>query len=405
MTARAGMAHSRIDVPAGLAMDGYKRRRSPAAGTRDPLEATALYVADEHGAAVLVSLDLVSVGAGLVDLLRRRIREEVDVVGALVAATHTHSGPAGVRASPEDGTVIDAVVDAVRDSVARAAGSAAPAQARVGTGELPAGVATNRNDPAAPIDRRLTLIRLSGVDGSVIGRIWHTGVHPTVLGPDNLHYSADLPGEVRRRLRRDDEPVMFLNGPAGDVSSRFVRRGRDSDELERLGGLLCRALPPTDRPIRLSPVVSAERVVTLQPADRNSEQAAQLRPRTERELESEELTAGERRRLESVLEGLARLDQYPPQDSRVEAPVQVLRLGDLVLAGIPGEVVSALSFLRAEHSDETFLLVGYANGYIGYLTTPTDEPTYETLVSHVDAGAGVRLMAVADELARETFHA
>src|SRR5262245_8535659 len=108
MTTRAGMAHSRIDLPAGLAMDGYGARLSPASGTRDPLEATALFVADEDRAAVVVSLDLVGVGADLVEALRRRIRKEVGVASVLVAATHTHAGPAGVRTKPDDDAVTDA---------------------------------------------------------------------------------------------------------------------------------------------------------------------------------------------------------------------------------------------------------------------------------------------------------
>jgi neutral ceramidase len=403
MTTRAGMASSRIDVPTGLPMDGYGARSSPAEGTRDPLEATALYVADENRAVALVSLDLVGVGAELVRLLRGRIHEEVDVVGALVAATHTHAGPAGVRSTPGSDVVTAAIVDAVGECVDRAATTAAPVRARIGTGQLPTSVATNRNDPADPIDRSLTLIRLERTDGEPVGLLWHTGVHPTVLGPDNLRYSADLPGEVRRRLRRGDEPVMFLNGPAGDVSSRFTRRGRDSTELVRLGGLLRDALPPADRALRLSPVMSAERTVIVQPADHKHE-AAHLRSRTVRELQSKELKAGERRRLESVLEGLARMDG-PAPSGPVEAPVQVVRLGDLVLAGVPGEAVSALSRLQPDEPDVTFLLVGYANDYIGYLTKSTVEPTYETLVSRVDAGAGVRVMATASELARESLHA
>ncbi|MGH8883243.1 MAG: hypothetical protein ACRD0P_38860, partial [Stackebrandtia sp.] len=267
---------------------------------------------------------------------------------------------------------------------------------------MPATVATNRNDPAAPIDRRLTLIRLLGTDGTLVGLLWHTGVHPTVLGPDNLQYSADLPGEVRRRLRRRDEPVMFLNGPAGDVSSRFVRRSRDGAELERLGGLLYEALPPTRRPIALAPVMGAERRLAVRAAHHDSKQTEQLRKRTLRNLQPQGLTGGERRRLESVLEGLARLNRHQQDD--VEAEVQVVRLGDLVVAAVPGELVSALSRMRTKQPGVTLLLVGYANGYLGYLTEPrSDETTYETLVSRVDSGVGERLITAAADLQREIF--
>ncbi|MGH3385398.1 MAG: hypothetical protein ACRDO1_12515 [Nocardioidaceae bacterium] len=398
------MSHSQIEVPLGIAMDGYGSRRSPALGTRDPLEATALFVADEHRAAILVSLDLVAVDVRLVRQLRRLIHKEVGVACTLIAATHTHAGPTGVRTSTEGGSVTAAILDAVSSCVRRAAATAAPVQVRVGTGQMPATVATNRNDPAAPIDRRLTLIRLLGTDGTLVGLLWHTGVHPTVLGPDNLQYSADLPGEVRRRLRRRDEPVMFLNGPAGDVSSRFVRRSRDGAELERLGGLLYEALPPTRRPIALAPVMGAERRLAVRAAHHDSKQTEQLRKRTLRNLQPQGLTGGERRRLESVLEGLARLNRHQQDD--VEAEVQVVRLGDLVVAAVPGELVSALSRMRTKQPGVTLLLVGYANGYLGYLTEPrSDETTYETLVSRVDSGVGERLITAAADLQREIFSA
>ena len=395
------MGHCRMELPPGLPMDGYGSRRSPATGTRDPLEATVLHVADDLCTAVVVSLDLVAVGSSLVERVLCCVHETVPEAHVLIAATHTHAGPAGVRSAVEGEAVTEAIIDAVRVSARHAAATATTVHARIGVGTLPAGVATNRNTPEAVIDRRLTVVELTGYDGSRVGLIWHTGVHPTVLGPENLEFSADLPGEVRRHMRSSAEPVLFLNGAAGDVSTRFTRRGRDGVELERLGELLHGALPATDRSIVLSPVVVSERTVTLAVAHHDRDHAEQLRRPTEQRLTSTQLGRGDRRRLESVLEGLLKLQRCPLEGDSIDARVQVLRMGGLVLVCLPGEPVSALSLSQPEDAAVTSLVVGYANGYIGYLTSQSDDYAYETLASQAEAGSGAHLMATANEQIRE----
>lgn len=402
MTAYAGMGNCRLELPPGLPMDGYSARRSPAIGTHDSLEVTVLYVADECAAVAIVGLDLVAAGSELVQRVRRCVQEQIPAAHVFVVASHTHSGPAGVRGDMQVDAVFGSVIGAVRVAASHAMGTAGPVRARIALGELPANVATNRNDPEAVIDRALTVVEITRNDGSRLGLVWHTNVHPTVLGPDNLRYSADLPGEVRRRLRNADEPVLFLNGAAGDVSTRFTRRSRDETELRRLGELLYAAIPLPSDPISLSPVNMAERTVTLQVAEGRHAHHDGLRRATEQRLKSRHLTTGDRRRAESVLEGLARSDSAVPETDSIEALVQVFRLGQLVLVGLPGEPVSALKRLGA-HASLTPLLVGYANGYIGYLTTQSDESTYETLASPVEAAAGNRLIGIADELTREVL--
>lgn len=381
-------------------MDGYSARRSPANGTRDSLEATVLYVTDEHSAVAVVGLDLVAAGSELAQRVRHCVQEQIPAAHVFVVATHTHSGPAGVRGDVHVDIVFGSVIGAVRVAARHAVGTAGPVRTRIALGELPASVATNRNNPEAVIDRALTVVEVTRNDGSRIGLVWHTGVHPTVLGPENLEYSADLPGEVRRRLRNADEPVLFLNGAAGDVSTRFTRRSRDEAELQRLGELLFAAIPLPNRPISLSPVNVAERNITLQAAKGTHANNDDLRRATRQRLKSRYLTTGDRRRAESVLEGLAKSHPTTTEADSVAAPVKVVRLGQLVLVGLPGEPVSALSRMRANAS-LTPLLVGYANGYIGYLTAQGDESTYEALASQVEAKSGNRLMSIADELTRE----
>lgn len=388
MTIYAAMASRPLDLPTGLAMDGYGSRTHPSNGTMDRLEATVLSLRAPSGSVVFVGLDVVAVARPLVDRIRDVIVEILGTSEVVVAASHTHAGPAGPR---EGRDPADVILPTVRAAALQVVEQHRPVQPWLGVGAIPDGVATNRNDPELPIDRRLTSLWLYA-EQDLVGLVWHAGVHPTVLGPDMLQYSADLPGEVRRRVRAGtgnpatELPVLFLNGTAGDVSTRWVRQARDVDEVRRIGGLLHAAMPGGDQLLDLDPVVLRDADVTLDPVEADPVRLDALQSRAERQIRLAR-SAGERRRWESVLEGVAharRTEHGVP----VEVVVQHLALGTLGLWILPGEPVTSLAGLVPEGD----LVVGYANDYVGYLTHDDDEDTYESLAAAVEPSSGARLI-------------
>ncbi|TAK58878.1 MAG: hypothetical protein EPO22_10620, partial [Dehalococcoidia bacterium] len=99
MTLRAGAAEAVITPPVGTLMDGYSGREGGAVGVHDDLHARALVVDDGNTSAALVSADLIGVDRRLVASVRERAASATGIPAAniLVAATHTHAGPAGLR--------------------------------------------------------------------------------------------------------------------------------------------------------------------------------------------------------------------------------------------------------------------------------------------------------------------
>jgi hypothetical protein len=99
MTLRAGAAEVVITPPVGTLLDGYSGREDGAVGVHDDLHARALVVDDGTTSAAIVSCDLIGIDRRLVATIRERASAATGIPAAniMVAATHTHAGPAGLR--------------------------------------------------------------------------------------------------------------------------------------------------------------------------------------------------------------------------------------------------------------------------------------------------------------------
>ena len=433
VTWRAGAAAGVLPVGAGAPLGGYGTRTAPASGVLRPLEVGALALGSGDETVVVVALDLLSVDAGWVAALRARVAERhgLRAEAVLVAASHTHAGPAGFRrvgvvhAEPIGlvAPLRQGVLDAAADTVDSALAGMVDAVLRVGTGRSTVG--THRTDPALPVDQRVTRLDVTSTDGRPVAVLWHHTCHATVLGPDNTLVSPDLPGEVRAVLRRDrpDLPVLFLNGAAGDVSTRFVRRGQTPVDLEELAAALVGHLPDAVQDL---PPTAPRAAVAYCPlpvvAEAPQDVADRLtRARATLATAPAELSGRERRVLETAVVGLEK--RLALATGRAGAPpdpltaaVQVLDLGQLVLAGIPGELFSAdgarlrdtlerpggdRGSTGAAGATRTALPVGYAGDYLGYLPPAGSAAGYETDSAVVVAGAGDVLVDTALILAAE----
>jgi hypothetical protein len=110
----------------------------------------------------------------------------------LIAATHTHAGPAGIRGEGEPVLV--------EDTARKIAGAVRVAQRNATSGSLKYGSTElsssgqNRRDPAWPIDHRLDVLAADTPDGRNIATVARYACHPTTMERDNLDISAEWPG-------------------------------------------------------------------------------------------------------------------------------------------------------------------------------------------------------------------
>lgn len=290
-----------------------------------------------------------------------------------------------------------------------------------GTG-LVEGLGSNRTDPALPHDRTVRLLALRTGD-CLWAVLVNYGCHPTVLGPENRLISADWPGAAVAILTRalgggaqgDLTWVGFLQGACGDVSTRFVRTSQSFAEVERFGQLLAGAalsLLARLQVYRLGGGLGVRtRVVRLEPAPRPSAReverqvaAAEARLAARRKAGA---SHGEIRVAETAFQGVRLAASLSQRQEllQFDCEVQAMRIGlDAAIVGIPGELFSSLGrSIRQGSPFATTLVVGYANGYCGYL--PDQDAFrrggYEVSSAYTAPGLGERLVQVAVELLRE----
>jgi hypothetical protein len=209
--------------------------------------------------------------------------------------------------------------------------------------------------------------------------------------------------------------VLFVNGAAGDLSTRFTRRGQDGAEVERLGGILAEAAVRALWDARLlgGPLRQGSIGDALVPRTQGVNQG-QVAPRsllrrddTETDLrEGTGNAAGERRIAETRAQGeimLAALRALPQGAIATSCQLDGWRLGELVLVGVPGELFASFGEQIAAAAEEPTLVLGYTNGYVGYLADGDAfaAGTYEALASPYGPEDGERVAAAAMALAAQ----
>jgi hypothetical protein len=411
----AGVAAVPFPIPVGTPLAGYVARAGVAEGAMDELMVGAFVLQHEDRRLMLVAADVIAVDASLTGEVAAAAG--VERAELVLCASHTHSGPAGVvaRLHPADVDRLDHIlrshfIATAAEAIATARAGMERVELLVGVGETE-GIAANRNDPTATYDPRLTVLETRRGDGSLQAVICHFACHPTILGADNQLVSADFPGALREALNvaldRDgcSPMVLFMNGAAGDVSTRFTRRSQDAGEVSRVGAAL--AMEAVQALENASLVAGSIRygrtTVRLPPRTRHPIEIRSVAARARSDEAPDLLSPAQLRVAETRAQGAAMMEslaQIPDTAIPDELELEAWVLGDVVLVAVPGELFSSLGSRIEGESAGTTLILGYANGYVGYLTdiSAHESETYEALASPFDPEAGERIAEAATAL-------
>jgi len=222
-------------------MDGYGARRTPSQGVHDPLFARALVLDDGEKACAIAGCDLLGMHSSIAAEVRRRAHESlgIDPDAVLVAATHSHAGPVGLRGgmfSMLDEALAARVADGILQALTSAHAQRRPAALKLGRAVIDT-VSMNRRHPDWPTDPVLRVLLVDGEDGRPVASLLNFACHATVLNASNLLLSAEFPGAACALVQQHTgAPCVYLNGACGNVNPVWMRQ--DFDSVERVGQII-----------------------------------------------------------------------------------------------------------------------------------------------------------------------
>ncbi len=372
---------------------GFGKNRL-ATALHDPIMARAVVLQHHKQKIAMIGVDVVGLFLPVIERIRGQL-PGFDYV--LVSATHNHEGPdtlglwgpslfqSGVDpaylAHVEKG-----IVRAVKDADAKLQ---TVSQVRLGTAKGPELLHDNRLPTVKHDD--LVVVQFLGAMDQSLGLIVQWNCHPETLDDKNTEVSADFVGYVVGSLEKHTRaPTVYLTGTVGGLMTSLHVPVRDAagKELadgtfaktqrygELVGELAKRALAKSER-IELTPIAAHRRDVFL-PLDNFAYQVGYQTGVLDRPAY---VWTGDATRADPVDR-----KKLPPKLC-VKTEVGYLRLGELEVAAIPGEIYPELvlgkvqdpadpaadfadapaepgiySNFKAKHK----MIVGLANDELGY---------------------------------------
>ncbi|MEP6986668.1 MAG: neutral/alkaline non-lysosomal ceramidase N-terminal domain-containing protein [Chloroflexota bacterium] len=392
----------------GLPLAGYINRTAPANGIHRELylRATIISTDDDAVRLCLVSGEVLSVDHDLTHRLREEIHQQIGIpTGAImVAATHTHASVGGLTHFPVAGkaeTVLGAYaserVDQFIHTALQAVQQAYQTQTTVSLWygkALTHNIAANRRDPNGTLDPNLPFVVAKDDHGEIRAAILNYACHPTILNADNHLYSGDLIGTACALMEDQWGVVVGLTGAAGNISTRFTRRDSSTAEVERMAQELVNAVQTADlQPLEGDSLAYAQQQVILPIKPAQSQQDLQQALANAQARLANMQNHPQRRIIEAEIEGLQVQLSMGERPTHITTEVQVFRIGSAHIISLPGELFVEYGLdLISKLAPNPVLIAGYANDYIGYVTTVEASDGYEADSAIVPAEAGSMLI-------------
>jgi len=419
MNIYAGYSRTIITPSYSMPMAGYDGRKMNSAGVHDDLYANCLVIKTGNDILAILSLDVL----GVDDFLSNRIKagilheyEDINKDGVFVCATHNHSGPSCIfyGRNNYDESYVNFLAGKCIEAFRSAVKSLEKSNISVISTSIH-DVAARRNINICMQQKKLkcSLILVEQINGRKIILV-NFPCHMTVLDENNLYYTRDLLYYVQKQFMYNGlEMLVYVNGAAGDISTRYTKKAASFEEAERLGRYFGSQLinAVNNRTGHIAPnhiqytSIDFQAFYRKQPT--GSEKAVR-RSYIESKLK-EESNEKAKRNLESALLVLERKEIDFSQGPGIfqindryykQIRINIAVLGDIVMISIPfemyystGEKIEAI--LKSKFNCSNVIIAGYCNGYLGYV--PPEESfkgiSYETEACLFESDTEARLLS------------
>ncbi|MHB8993635.1 MAG: hypothetical protein ACYC63_00125 [Armatimonadota bacterium] len=371
---KAGMAVTTITPERPTWMTGFASRTAPSEGAYNDLEAAAIVFESGNTRVGILSLDLVGVDEYLLEAIRTSASElGIPPSQMLVNCSHTHCAPAcrRVRGSCRkfDYEYLEGLKAKLAELLAQAAADLRVARMDYTVGSCTLGINRRRRnadgsyesmlpDPAKPTDTDVPVLRVLSPEGDTRAVLFSYACHPTTMGGQLL--GTDFPGPARDVLREKIPGCVpiFLQGCGGDVKPRNLSGQRTfaSGPVEmvyEIGHELGRAVLAAlcGEPTALGEELAAVSEILPLPARAEA---------TEDELATLEQGDDWQKKYAAAVRAIKAEGRSLASELPME--VQALRLGDLTIVGMGGEVSCEIGLdIKRQLSGQKIWTLGYSN--------------------------------------------
>ena len=371
---------SQINITPGkpMLMSGYAQRTDKFTSVHDELYASAICFSDEETKILLITADLIGFSFELTDEIKSLISASTGIPheNIILAATHTHGGPAlrtysREEVSEEVNDYVTILKDKLLSLSIEASKKLVPFTMGMGKNNCKmninrravfadGGIWLGRN-PEGPCDHDLDIVEFKDLENNTLAFLINWPCHGTVRAADNLQISGDWPGAAARYIKKqagENVIVAVTIGASGDIAPLYAR-ARDFKEVEAIGFHVAKKTLETIPELVTLPVKSMQ-------------------------VENYVMAFPEKNQHK---------DHFPQisyeSGSEIEIRLTVVKIGSLVLTGISGEVMTEIGMeIKKRSPNSHTMILTHCNGSSGYICTDKSYPEggYEVKVSQLMPG-------------------
>lgn len=385
----AGVA--RVDLTPPLAMKatlgGYGARMSkPAEGVHDRVWLKCVVLNDGTRRLAIITADSLCFPPPVRQAVIARLKSDsVSIDEVMILPSHTHTSfdlfalhPKNIFRIPQIGVfqqaAFDHVVAKLVDVIKLANKDFKPV--KVGTGRIQlTGWSRNRRGQTTT-DPDFTVTRIDEVTGKPLAVLVFWSAHPTFLSPKDMLFSGDWPGSLQRSLESLIGPgvtVMFANGAQGDQSPtpRYYSGESNYEKAEDYG-----------RDVAIQGYELWKKITTSGAPLLTWSRATFPLPQRKKHKDFMKIGGAEYGILDKGLDVML-MTLFPTESQTLS-----VRLGDLQIVGVPGEMIAELGMsVKKQVADATsakyVVIGGLADEWVSYILTDKEYQRggYEATIS------------------------
>lgn len=400
---RAGAA--KVDITSAPDEFPYTwREELPFVGIHDHVYVRALVLDDGQRRVVLALVEVTTLPnpEGIVKAVAQEIG--VPEANVLVASSHTHDVPLVFfheqKADVVHAREIQRLTQGTLEAVREANGQLQPAEIAFGRGEAYVNINNGEQaglktwyDPHGPSDKTLDVVRVAKPSGEPIALLVNYATHGEVMfrsitRDGGYEVSGDLPGAVSRMLevQSGGAPIVLYSAAAEANQLTLFKSHHPAGRLPEgdEGAAGWALLNAQARRV-------AESVMNVLASIEVGSASAQIETRV-----GSTSCPGQRLRVDPTT-GKVSTEDKPP----VTIPLSIIRINDIVLAGVGGDVASEIGqHFKAASPYKHSTMISMANGGLGYLLTDAsyEHPGHGVMGSPVAPHCAER--AIVDGLVR-----